>query len=58
LLEDRCSKCHTLNRVFARVDSLAAGEAIIERMRRKTGSGISPDDARILLRFLASRAER
>jgi len=58
LLADRCSKCHTLNRVFTKIDSLAAGEAIIHRMRKKTGSGISPDDAQVLLRFLASRAGR
>src|SRR6185436_18154628 len=38
LLADRCSRCHTLNRVFDKIDSLAAGEAIIARMRKKTGS--------------------
>jgi hypothetical protein len=56
LLEERCSKCHTLFRVFTKMDSVVVGEATIERMRRKTGSGISPRDAAILKRFLRSRA--
>lgn len=58
LLAQRCSKCHTLYRVFTKIDSLEAGEAIIDRMRKKTGSGISPDDARILRHFLGLRTER
>ncbi|HJZ83970.1 MAG TPA: hypothetical protein VKN99_02315 [Polyangia bacterium] len=56
LLKERCSKCHTLFRVFTKIDSLAAGDSVIERMRRKTGSGISPRDADMLRRFLRSRA--
>ena len=56
LLAERCSKCHTLFRVFTKLDSAAVGEATIERMRRKTGSGISARDALILKRFLRSRA--
>lgn len=56
LLTQKCSKCHTIYRVFTKIDSRALGEVVVERMRRKTGSGISPDDARMLLRFIASRA--
>jgi hypothetical protein len=56
LLRRRCSKCHTLFRVYTRVSSVATGDEVIERMRRKTGSGISPRDARILKLFLRGRA--
>jgi cytochrome c5 len=55
LLENKCSKCHTLQRVFLKLDSIERGTALIERMRKKTGSGISHDEAELLLRFLQSR---
>jgi hypothetical protein len=54
----RCSKCHTLYRVFTRIDSVTIGDLIIERMRRKTGSAISPSDAEMLKRFVRARATR
>ena len=55
VLESKCSKCHTLTRVYAKVGSLETGVATIERMRRKTGSGITAADAEILVRFLRTR---
>ncbi len=55
LLEAKCSKCHTLQRVFLKVDTLERGSALLERMRKKTGSGITRQDADLLLRFLQSR---
>ena len=58
ILEQRCSKCHTLFRVFTKLDSAATAEATIERMRRKTGSGISAHEADLLKRFARSRAVR
>jgi hypothetical protein len=56
LLAERCSKCHSLFRVFTKLDSAATAEATIERMRRKTGSGISAHEADLLKRFARSRA--
>jgi cytochrome c5 len=55
LLEEKCSKCHALGRVFTKVDSLERGLSTIERMRRKTGSGISREDAELLERYLRSQ---
>lgn len=55
LVAERCSKCHTTRRVYMKVESVDTGEAIIERMRHKTGSGISPDDADLIKRFLRAR---
>jgi mono/diheme cytochrome c family protein len=55
LVAERCSKCHTTRRVYMKVESVETGEAIIERMRHKTGSGISPDDADMIKRFLRAR---
>lgn len=58
LLAERCSKCHSLFRVFTKLDSASNAEATIERMRRKTGSGISAHEADLLKRFARSRAAR
>jgi len=58
ILEQRCSKCHTLFRVFTKLDANTTGQATIERMRRKTGSGISAREADLLKRFMRSRAAR
>jgi|SRR5579871_5936346 len=55
LLEEKCSKCHPLGRVLTKVDSAERGVATIERMRRKTGSGISRADAELLERYLRLR---
>jgi cytochrome c5 len=55
LIEERCSKCHTLYRVFTKLGSADAVESIIERMRKKTGSGISPDDVDTMRRFAELR---
>jgi outer membrane biosynthesis protein TonB len=56
ILEQRCSKCHTLFRVFTKLDAVSTAQATIERMRRKTGSGISAREADLLKRFVRSRA--
>lgn len=58
LLADRCSKCHTVRRAFMRLTTFESGRATIERMRRKMGSGISADDAALLIRFLRARVGR
>jgi cytochrome c5 len=56
LIAEKCSKCHTTRRVYMKVETVELGDAIIERMRHKTGSGISPEDAELLHRFLRARA--
>ncbi|HEX4621849.1 MAG TPA: hypothetical protein VH208_09820, partial [Myxococcaceae bacterium] len=55
LLEEKCSKCHALTRVFTKLDSLERGISTVERMRRKTGSGISREDADLLERFVRTQ---
>jgi hypothetical protein len=55
LLEEKCSKCHALTRVYTKLDSLEKAISTVERMRRKTGSGISRDDALLLERFLRAQ---
>ena len=55
LLAEKCSKCHTANRVYTKIQSIAIGYAVIDRMRRKAGSGISPADADLLKRFIRLR---
>jgi cytochrome c5 len=55
LIAEKCSKCHTVRRVFMKIDSASLGDSVIERMRRKTGSGISPDEAELLHRFVRAR---
>ena len=53
LFARRCSKCHQLARPLGsgiRDDAVWAD--YVDRMRRQPGSGISPADARPILRFL------
>ena len=40
------------------ISTASAGRSIIERMRRKMGSGISPADAELLVRFVSARVGR
>ena len=51
LFETRCSKCHDLDRAN-RSETPEGWLAIVNRMRRKPGSGISEQDAQIVLRYL------
>ncbi|MEZ4407085.1 MAG: hypothetical protein R3A52_11480 [Polyangiales bacterium] len=51
---NRCSRCHPLARPLnARVDDDEHWALYVARMRRMPGSGISPDDAPKILRFLS-----
>jgi hypothetical protein len=57
----RCSKCHSLTRALnSGIDDEAYWAKYVERMRRQPASGISHEDARVILRFLSSysRAQR
>lgn len=55
LIERRCSKCHTLGRVYGRLDTLERSLTTLERMRLKTGSGLTAADAALLERYLRSQ---
>jgi len=55
LMQRRCSKCHTLVRVFGKLDSYERALFTLKRMRLKTGSGISRDDYERLERFLKTQ---
>lgn len=55
LIAERCSKCHTLNRVFGKLDSLERSLSTVARMRAKTGSGITHQDAQRIEQFLRAQ---
>jgi hypothetical protein len=49
----RCSKCHSLARpINSGIDDDDYWRAYVAKMRRQPASGISPEDAAIILRFL------
>jgi hypothetical protein len=53
LFARRCSKCHSLARPLGSgITDDAVWIAYVNRMRRQPGSGISPQDAAPILRFL------
>ena len=54
-MERRCSKCHTLGRVYGKLDSFERSRAILERMRLKTGSGITEHDFKLLEDYLRAQ---
>jgi cytochrome c5 len=55
LMERRCSRCHTLGRVYGKLDTRSRALAIIERMRFKTGSGITEGELRQLQDFVRAQ---
>lgn len=55
LMQQRCSKCHTLGRVYGRLDTLERSLQTLERMRLKTGSGITDHDMELLEAYLRSQ---
>jgi hypothetical protein len=53
LFARRCSKCHSLARPLGSgITDDSVWIAYVDRMRRQPGSGISPQDAAPILRFL------
>ena len=54
-MEQKCSKCHALVRVFTKLDSMPRALSTVERMRRKTGSGISVEEAELLERYIRTQ---
>jgi cytochrome c5 len=55
LMQRRCSKCHTLQRVFGKLDSFEKSLFTLKRMRLKMGSGISLNDEQRIEQFLRSQ---
>ena len=55
LIQQRCSKCHTLGRVYGRLDTLERSLQTLERMRLKTGSGITDHDMELLETYLRTQ---
>ena len=55
LLQKRCSKCHTLGRVYGRLDTLERSLLTLKRMRMRTGSGITDNDMRVLEAYLRTQ---
>ena len=57
LAENRCTRCHTLDRVIdARIDSPAHWQAYVRRMRLQPQSGISADEEPRIARCLVYRS--
>jgi hypothetical protein len=55
LMRQRCSKCHTISRVYSKLNDLESALSTIERMELKTGSGITEADAELLERFVRAQ---
>ena len=55
VLQQRCSKCHTVSRVYTKLDGLERSLVVIERMQLKTGSGITDKDVELLQKFVRAQ---
>jgi ferredoxin-NADP reductase len=54
-MEKRCSKCHNLDRIVGSRKDERGWLATVSRMRSLPGSGISEEDSRIIVLYLASQ---
>jgi ferredoxin-NADP reductase len=54
-MEKRCSKCHNLDRIAGAHKDEKGWLATVNRMRALPNSGISQDDSRIIISYLASQ---
>lgn len=52
LLQDRCTRCHTLDIVQTASKSLAEWQITVERMRAK-GTQLTDDEVQVLIEYLA-----
>jgi hypothetical protein len=48
----KCSRCHDLDRIRLAHHALVDWDAYVDKMRRQPGSGITTDDAGVILRCL------
>jgi ferredoxin-NADP reductase len=53
-MEQRCSKCHNLDRVVGARKDIRGWQATVSRMSALPHSGISKEDSRIIVSYLAS----
>lgn len=58
LISRRCSRCHSLGRVYGRLDTFERSMTTLERMRLKTGSGITDADLELLERYLRDQFDQ
>jgi len=57
LASQRCTRCHPIDRVLlARVENPQHWEYYVARMRRQPRSGITEEDARVIVRCLVARS--
>jgi mono/diheme cytochrome c family protein len=54
-MEKRCSKCHNLDRIAGARKDARGWLATVNRMKILPGSGISEEDSRIIVSYLASQ---
>jgi ferredoxin-NADP reductase/mono/diheme cytochrome c family protein len=54
-MEQRCSKCHNLDRILGAYKDARGWLATVTRMKRLPHSGISEEDSRIIVSYLASQ---
>jgi hypothetical protein len=54
-MEKRCSKCHTLDRIAGARKDVRGWQATVSRMSALPDSGISEQDSRIIVSYLASQ---
>ncbi|MGA2594899.1 MAG: photosystem P840 reaction-center cytochrome c-551, partial [Bryobacteraceae bacterium] len=54
-MENRCSKCHNLDRIVGAHKDAPGWLATVNRMKALPDSGISEEDARIIVSYLASQ---
>jgi ferredoxin-NADP reductase len=55
MMERRCSKCHNLDRIAGARKDARGWLSTVNRMRTLSDSGISEEDARIIVSYLASQ---
>jgi ferredoxin-NADP reductase/mono/diheme cytochrome c family protein len=55
LMQKRCSKCHTLDRIAGARKDAAGWVATVNRMRALAGAGISEADAQTIVSFLTAQ---
>jgi mono/diheme cytochrome c family protein len=55
MMEKRCSKCHNLDRIAGARKDARGWLATVNRMRAQPDSGISEEDSRIIVSYLASQ---
>jgi ferredoxin-NADP reductase len=55
IMEKRCSKCHNLDRIAGARKDARGWLATVNRMRAQPDSGISVEDSRIIVSYLASQ---